>query len=119
MIAAFMHAFRNAEMKDEDMVKGCDMMGGDMTCMMQDHPRSRSAMPARRVRSAPDGSTRCSRRNQPVSSRLPSPTRRRGSPGRCSSGRKIIGFRCLLLHERPVQTRQTIVRFSLGRVIMS
>jgi len=23
------------EMKDEDMVKGCDMMGGDMTCMMQ------------------------------------------------------------------------------------
>ena len=22
-------------MKDEDMVKGCDMMGGDMTCMMQ------------------------------------------------------------------------------------
>jgi hypothetical protein len=24
-----------------------------------------------------------------------------------------------LLHERPVQTRQTIVRFSLGRVIMA
>ena len=23
------------EVKDEDMVKGCDMMGGDMTCMMQ------------------------------------------------------------------------------------
>ena len=23
------------EMKGEDMVKGCDMMGGDMTCMMQ------------------------------------------------------------------------------------
>ena len=23
------------ELKDEDMVKGCDMMGGDMTCMMQ------------------------------------------------------------------------------------
>jgi hypothetical protein len=23
------------EMKDEDMVRGCDMMGGDMTCMTQ------------------------------------------------------------------------------------
>ena len=23
------------EIKGEDMVKGCDMMGGDMTCMMQ------------------------------------------------------------------------------------
>ena len=68
----------------------------------------------------PDGSTRCWRRNQPVSSRLPSPTRRRGSPGRCSSGRKIIGFRCLLLHERPVQTRHRIEKFfSLGRVIMA
>ena len=27
--------------------------------------------------------------------RLPSPIRRQGSPGRCSSGRKIIGFQCL------------------------
>ena len=23
------------EVKDEDMMRGCDMMGGDMTCMMQ------------------------------------------------------------------------------------
>jgi len=27
--------FDKDEVKDEDMVKGCDMMGGDMTCMMQ------------------------------------------------------------------------------------
>ena len=52
-------------------------------------------------RSALDGSTRCWRRNQPVSSRLRWPTRRRGSPGRCSSGRKIIGFgACCCMSDR-------------------
>jgi DNA-binding transcriptional LysR family regulator len=30
-----------------------------------------------------------------LSERLRSPIRRRGSPGRCSSGRKIIGLQCL------------------------
>src|SRR3984893_12682465 len=39
------------------------------------------------------------------------PIRRRVSPGRCSSGRKIIGLRCLLLDERPAQTRQRIEKF--------
>ena len=72
-----------------------------------------------RVRSAPNGLTHCWRRSRLGSSRLRSPTRRRGSPGRCLSGRKIIGLRCLLLHERPAQTRQRIEKFFLGRVIMA
>lgn len=42
------------------------------------------------------------------------------TPGRCSSGRKIIGLRCRLRHEQPAQTRQRIEKFfSLGRVIMA
>jgi hypothetical protein len=37
------------EMKGEDMVKGCDMMGGDMTCMMPiDVDDAREAVPCRR-----------------------------------------------------------------------
>jgi Transposase IS116/IS110/IS902 family len=47
---------------------------------------------ARRARSVPDGSTRCSRRSPLGSSRLRSPIKRRGSLGRCSSGRNSIGF---------------------------
>jgi hypothetical protein len=59
--------------------------------------------PAKRAQSAPGGSIGCSRRSRPVSSRLRSPTRWRGSLGRCSLGRKIIGLRRLLLHERSAQ----------------
>src|ERR1700730_6438172 len=73
-------------------------------------------MPARRVRSVPDGSMGCSRRSRRGSSRLRSPIRRRGSPGRCSLERKIIGFRCLLLPERSVQNPpQDRKVFQLGK----
>src|ERR1700730_17554662 len=73
-------------------------------------------MPARRVRSVPDGSMGCSRRSRRGSSRLRSPIRRRGSPGRCSSESKIIGFRCLLLPERSVQNPpQDRKVFQLGK----
>jgi hypothetical protein len=72
-------------------------------------------MPAKKARSAPDGSTRCSKRNQPVSSRLRSPTRRRGLPGRCSSGRKIIGFRCPLPRKQSVQNPPQDRKVQLGK----
>src|SRR5262249_51873071 len=39
---------------------------------------------------------------------------------RCSSGRKIIGFPCLSLHERSALAPQRMKKlFSLGRVIMA
>jgi hypothetical protein len=66
----------------------------------------------RRARLTPEGLTRCSRRNQLVSSRLRSPIRRRGSPGRCSSGRGIIGLRCLLPRSEPAREDRKV--FQVG-----